>query len=177
VTASSGDGAVTSGRRARSDDAAAGARRSIQLAISDDSAVGQEGRGEAGERDERVTPPMMTNTCSASVIDRPAASSWPNESRTGQCGPQAALDEDRVEQRASAMSAGEAELLAERRDDEVGAGERHQVREALAEAGAEDAAVGEAEQRLHDLVAGTSFGVLSTGPATPSTRSRTCPKA
>src|SRR5690606_25123430 len=64
----------------------------------------------------------------------------------------AARDEDEVE-REDREQAGEAELLAEARDDVVALGERHDLRTSLAESGSDEAAVREPEQPLDELVA------------------------
>ena len=73
-----------------------------------------------------VTPPITTKTCSAKATARPVATSLPNAVPADQRGAQAALDDEAVEQE-DRHQAGQAELLADRGDDEVGLGERDQV--------------------------------------------------
>ena len=68
-------------------------------------------------------------------------------------GAQAADDHDRV-QHQHAGQADQPELLADRGDDEVGRRRGHRAGLTVAQTGAEDPAGGEAEQRLHHLVAG-----------------------
>ena len=81
----------------------------------------------------RVTPPTTTNTCRARPNDRPAASSLPKASRTAIAVRIPRCDDDRVDEQ-QRHEAGQAELLADGGDDEVGLGERHDVRSALTEA-------------------------------------------
>src|SRR5690606_6047524 len=60
--------------------------------------------------------------------------------------------EEQVE-REDSEEARESELLREARDDEVALRERHQVGAALAEASADETAIGNAEEALHELPA------------------------
>ncbi|GMA90706.1 hypothetical protein GCM10025869_12350 [Homoserinibacter gongjuensis] len=71
---------------------------------------------------------------------------------TGDADAEATRHEDQVEAQ-DREEADEAELLAEARDDVVALRERHQVGATLPETRADEAAVGEAEDALHELVA------------------------
>ena len=104
-----------------------------------------------------MTPPTITNTCSAKTAVRPAASSFENESVREHRDLHPALAEQQVDEQQPAR-AGQPELVDDHRVDQVGVGRRQQRRAAhgqqrLAEAGAEQPAVGLGEQRLRDLVA------------------------
>ena len=99
-----------------------------------------------------VTPPAITKTWSATIEASPTASSRPKGSRSAEPRAVAALHEQRVQQEDRGQ-AGQPQLLARRRQDEVGlGGEADQDRVAQPEAGAEHPAGGEREQRLGELV-------------------------
>ena len=92
------------------------------------------------------------NTCSPSVNESADGEQLAEVVLAGDTDPQAATDEHHV-QAEDREQADEADLLAEAGDDEVAFGDRRDLRAALAEAGAEQAAVREAEDALHELVA------------------------
>ena len=100
----------------------------------------------------RVTPPTTTKTCRAMLKDRPGGQQLAEGVAYPDRGAQAALHDDAVddEQR---HEAGEAELLTDRGDDEVGVRKGHDVGSTLTETLAEDAAGAHAVEALHQLVA------------------------
>ena len=117
-----------------------------------------------------VTPPTITNTCSAKTHVRPVASSFENESRARLAILQTALDDQQVDAE-QADGADEARLVDDHGVDEVGVRRRHeradrgvaavaprQLEHGAAEALAEDAAVGLGEQSLRELVAAAASG-------------------
>ena len=99
-----------------------------------------------------VTPPTTTKTCSARTAPRPAARQLAEAVARDQRGAQRALDDDAVEQQ-HGHQPGQAELLADRGDDEVGLRERHPPRVAVAEAATDQPAPGHPEERLEGLLA------------------------
>ena len=126
------DRASGAGRRALSLTRSSSAM-TIQLATSEEPPADRNGvvRPVSGIR--LVTPPTTMNTCSADDEGQ-AAGEQPAEDVAGrERRAQAALDEDRVEQQ-QRHQPGEAELLADGRDDEVGLRVRDEVRGALADA-------------------------------------------
>ena len=74
-----------------------------------------------------VTPPMTTKTWSAKTVAETGGHQLAEVVAADQRGAQAALDQQRVEQD-DRDHAGQAELLAERRQDEVGPGDRGGLR-------------------------------------------------
>ena len=97
-----------------------------------------------------MTPPTTTNTWMPRAVERPAASSLPNESRQATAVAHAALDHHGIKSQ-QGHDAGEPQLFAERRHDEVGFGEGDEVGMSLTEPDAQHAAAGEAVQALGDL--------------------------
>ena len=81
----------------------------------------------------RVTPPTITNVCTATIVVSPVASSLPNASVALDADAQAPSDQRQVEQQ-EPRGAEQAELLADRGEDEVGRGVRDQRRRAQARA-------------------------------------------
>ncbi len=100
-----------------------------------------------------VTPPTTMNSWMRQRRGQPGGQQLAEAVAHRDRRAQPADDQDRVEHE-NACQPDQSELLADRGDDEVGGRGGHGAGLAVAQAGAEDAAGGEAEQRLHHLVAG-----------------------
>ena len=124
----------------------------IQFASSEDPPAARNGvvRPVSGIR--RVTPPITTKHCSAIAKESPVASSLPKASRVPSAARKPRVNSSRYI-RTIAKTPIRPELLAEGGDDHVAVGEGDEVGPALAEAGADQPAVGHAEQALDDLEA------------------------
>ena len=125
----------------------------------------------------RVTPATTTNSCSAIEERQPGGEQLAERVAHRERGGEAAGDEDARRARAAPTSAEQADLLAERGDDEVGRRQRHEFGVPAAEPGAEDAAGAEPEQRLAQLVAVVVVLAASNRCSQTSTRVCTVPNS
>ena len=82
-----------------------------------------------------MTPPMMMNACTPMIVVRPTASSFSNGALGAQGGAQPGADDEQVRHQ-HGRCAEQAELLADRGEDEVVLRLGHHVGAAEAEAGA-----------------------------------------
>ena len=123
-----------------------------QFATSDEPPAARNGVVRPVSGITRVTPPTMMNTCSAIVNDRPGREQLAEVVLTGEADADAAAREHHVEAE-DREHADEPELLAEARQDVVALRQRRDVRATLAESGADEPALREPEDALHELVA------------------------
>ena len=124
----------------------------IQLATSDEPPAARNGVVRPVSGMTRVTPPITMKHCRATVNERPDGEQLAEVVLSREADAQAARDEQEV-QREDGEEAGETELLADARDDVVALRDRGDPGLALAEPGADQAAVRQPEEALHELVA------------------------
>ena len=117
------------------------------------AAVGQERRRQPGQREQAGDAAEDDEHLPGDRERQPGGQQLAEGVAHDQRRPQAPLDQDQVDDD-HRDEPEQAELLADGGGDEVALGHRHLVGAPAAEAGAEEAAGAEAEQRLHQLVAG-----------------------
>ena len=131
------------------------------------AALGQERRGQTGQRDQPGDAADDHEDLQGEDDREAGGHQLAEVVAADQGGAQAALHEDAVEQD-DRHHAGQPELLAQRGQDEVGPGERGDLRLALAEPAADEPAPAHAVEALDELVGVGRPG--RTGPARPRTR-------
>ncbi len=128
---------------------------SIQLAISDDPPAARNGVVRAGDRQQLDDTTDDNEHLNRKRCGKAGREQLAEAVTYRHRGTETARDDDGVQEQ-DREEAGQPELLADRRHDEVALRERHRLRATLTQTGAENATGREAVQRLHDLVGGVA---------------------